>query len=210
MRDGLNELQHCYDELLVDLTQSIAQAFGIDGTCGQVRRRLAERAEGIRDWVADPALKSFALRAADQGLDDLLWLESVVALLTQKPPSGWRDDDRAKFEVALTNMARLFAHVERLAFPTAREKAPHGDDDSLRIGITTRTQPELERVICIAGSERAEVARLKTAVHAAVLDAGMNGNGHVAAAALARLMQELLAQDTILMNATTDPASVER
>jgi hypothetical protein len=89
-------------------------------------------------------------------------------------------------------MARLFAHVERLAFATAREKVPNSEEDSIRIGITTRTQPELERVICIAGSERAEVARLKTAVHAALVDAGMNGNGHVAAAALARLIEELL------------------
>ena len=194
LRDGLSELQRCYDELLADLTRSIGQAFAIDGTRSQVRLRLAERAETIKDWVADPALKSFVLRVADRGLDDLLWLESVVALLTQKPPSGWRDEDRAKFEVAITNMARLFSHVERLAFATARRQAPQGEEDAIRIGITTRTQPELERVIYIAGSERAEVARLKTAVHAALVDAGMNGNGHVAAAALARLMEELLGE----------------
>ena len=153
LRDGLGELHRCYDELLVDLTRSIGQAFGIDGTRSQVRLRLAERAEAIKDWVADPALKSFILRVADQSLDDLLWLESVVALLTQKPPSGWRDDDRAKFEVALTNMARLFSHVERLAFATARRQAPQGEEDAIRIGITTRTQPELERVIYIPATK---------------------------------------------------------
>lgn len=155
---------------------------------------MAERAEVVKDWVADPALKSFLLRAADQGLDDLLWLESVVALLTQKPPSGWRDDDRAKFEVALTNIARLFSHVERLAFATARRQAPQGEEDAIRIGITTRSEPELERVVYIPGSERAEVARLTTAMRAAIGDAGMNGNGQLAIAALARLMQELLGQ----------------
>jgi hypothetical protein len=120
LRDGLNELHRCYDELLADLTRSIGQAFGIDGTRNQVRLRLAARAEAVKEWVADPALKSFVFRVADRGLDDLLWLESVVALLTQKPPSGWRDDDRAKFEVALVNMARLFSHVERLAFDPRR------------------------------------------------------------------------------------------
>ena len=104
LRDGLGELHHCYDELLVDLTRSIGQAFGIDGraarsACGwpSVRRRSGT-------GLPIRALKSFILRVADQSLDDLLWLESVVALLTQKPPSGWRDDDRAKFEVALTNI----------------------------------------------------------------------------------------------------------
>ena len=42
--------------------------------------------------------------------------------------------------------------------------------------------------------ERVEVARLNTAVHAALVDAGMNGNGNVAAAPLARLIEELLGQ----------------
>lgn len=193
MRDGLGELHRCYDELLVDLTRSIGQAFGIDGARNEIRLRLAERAEAIKEWVADPALKSFILRVADQSLDDLLWLESAVALLTQKPPSGWRDDDRARFEVALTNMARLFSHVERLAFATGRQRAPRGEEDAIRIGITTRTHPEVERVLYIGGSERAEVARLTTVVRSALGDVGLNGNRQVAAAALARLMQELLA-----------------
>jgi hypothetical protein len=79
LRDGLGELHRCYDELLAELTLSIGEAFSIRGTRSQVRLRLAQRAEAIRDWVADPALKSFVLRVADQGLDDLLWLESAVA-----------------------------------------------------------------------------------------------------------------------------------
>ena len=89
---------------------------------------VGQAAEAIKDWVADPALKSFVLRIADQSLDDLLWLESMVALLTQKPPSGWRDDDRREFEVALTNMARLFEHVERLAFA----ETPAGSHSRMR------------------------------------------------------------------------------
>ena len=157
-----------------------------------MRQRLAERAETIGDWVADPALKSFVGRVADQNLDDLLWLESIVALLTNKPPSGWRDDDRAKFELALTNMARLFGHIERLAFSQPLAGARDGDGDAIRVGITTRTRPDFEQVIHITGGERKEVFRLKALVQKALLDAGVNGNGHVAAAALAGLMQELL------------------
>jgi len=192
LRDGLGELHHCYDELLVELTRSIGEAFGVNGTRSEIRQRLADRAEAVSDWIADPALKSFSLRVADRTLDDLLWLESVVALLSQKPPSGWRDDDRAKFEVALVNTARLFKHVEGLAFAAPRQKVLQAEEDAVRIGITTRTHPEFERVIYIQESERAEVARLKAIVRAALANAGANGNGQVAAAALARLMQELL------------------
>ncbi len=118
----------------------------------------------------------------------------MVALLTQKPPSGWRDEDRAKFEVGLTNMARLFSHVERLAFSTASQQAPQGDEDAIRIGITTRTQPEVEHVIRIPGRDREEVSRLEAAVRSALVGAGVNGNVKMAAAALARVMQELLGE----------------
>lgn len=194
LRNGLGELHHCYDELLVELTRSIGQAFGIDGTRSQIRLRLAERAQAIRSWVADPALKAFLLRVADPHLDDLLWLESVIALLSQKPPSGWRDDDRAKFEVALVNIARLFGHVERLAFSKPLDEPPKDDEDAIRIGITTRTDPEVERVIHIPGAQKDEVTRLQAIVRRALAKANVNGNGQVVAAALARLMQEVLVQ----------------
>ena len=98
LRDGLGELQRCYDDLLVELTQSIGQAFGMSGTRSEIRHRLAERADAIIDWIADPTLKSFVLRVTNRNFDDLLWLESVVALLSQKPPSGWRDEDRASLK----------------------------------------------------------------------------------------------------------------
>lgn len=194
LRDGLGELQRCYDELLAELTRSIGEAFGISGTRSDIRQRLADRAEAVGDWIADPGLKSFVLRATDLALDDLLWLESLVALLSQKPPSGWRDEDRAKFEVALVNTARLFRHVESLAFARPRRKAAKGEEEAIRIGLTTRTHPEFERVLYIPESEKAEVARLKTVVYAALNGAGLNGNGQVAAAALARVMEELLGE----------------
>jgi len=60
--------------------------------------------------------------------------------------------------------------------------------------ITTRTHPEFERVVYIPEGERAEVVRLKMVVRAALNGAGQNGNGQVAAAALARVMEELLAE----------------
>jgi hypothetical protein len=91
-------------------------------------------------------------------------------------------------------MARLFAHIERLAFSQPHLQVQKGDEDSIRIGITTRTRPELERVIHFSGRDREEVARLQTVVRSALANAGVNGNGQVAAVALAQLMQELLAQ----------------
>lgn len=83
------------------------------------------------------------------------------------------------------NTARLFGHIEGLAFVGPDERAPRGEEDAIRIGITTRTHPELERVIHIPCNQREEVARLKAAVRTALVREGanVNGNGQVAAAA---------------------------
>ena len=191
LRGALGELHRCYDELLADLTKSIGKAFQIEGDRSEIRQRIADRAEAIRDWVADPGLKSFILRASDPHLDDLRWLESIVALLSQKPPSDWRNEDHARFQVALVNSARLFSHVEGLAFGLPGE-TDDGEEEPIRIGITTRTCPELERVIRIPARQRQEVVRLQGVVRTALNEAGVNGNGHVAAAALAKLVQEFL------------------
>jgi hypothetical protein len=56
LRGALGELHRCYDELLRDLTRSIGQAFGIEGTRSEIRERLRARGQVLKDWVADPAL----------------------------------------------------------------------------------------------------------------------------------------------------------
>ena len=77
------------------------------------------------------------------------------------------------------------------------------------MGITTRTRPEIEHIIRISARDREEVSKLQSLVRSTLADAGVNGNGQVAAAALAGVMQELLAEDTMPMDDPTDPASVE-
>jgi hypothetical protein len=194
LRDGLGELQRCYDGLLGDLSRAFGLAFGINSTLAQLRSELARRAEGIRQWAADPTLKSFVGRAADTMLDDTAWEESLAALLAQKPPAVWKDDDRAKFEIGLSKTARLFAHVESLAFADSKGSGSRADSDeeALRIGVTTRDAPEVEKVVRISAANRSRVDRLEQVVRTALADAGVNGEVELALAVLARLTRELL------------------
>jgi len=118
----------------------------------------------------------------------------VAGVLTQKTPAAWRDEDRARFEVELTKTARLFNHVEALAFAGSKGKRrePDQDTDDVRIAITTRDAPELERVVRVPAHCRREVDRLETAIQKLIDKSGADAQSAVALAALARVTKRLL------------------
>ncbi len=149
LKNGLGELQRCYDELLGQLGAGIGSAFGMNGSVRDTRAALARRSADLASWVADPNLKSFALRLADSRLDDTAWIESIAALLGHKPPAAWRDDTRAKFEFELAKTAKLFSNVEALGFPSAVLETNEDSEpvESLRIGITTADARERAHVV---------------------------------------------------------------
>ncbi len=121
-------------------------------------------------------------------------VESVTAVLTHKPPAVWRDEDRARFEVELAKASRHVLHLEALAFAGIGPKGKLADQEveSMRIGITTRDAPELERVVRIPLQSQADVARLEQAIYKLVEKAGSSGQVDVALAALARVTQKLI------------------
>ena len=136
------------------------------------------------------------MRIADTDLENDAWLESVSALLAQKPPSAWRDDDRNRFEQGLAKVSRLFMHAESLAYGDGEESTVSDPAfDEFRIGITTRQAPELERVIRVPERCAAEVNRLEHVVEDALARAGVNGHVDLAMAALARVTRRMLTHD---------------
>ncbi|NLS97971.1 MAG: hypothetical protein GXX96_38015 [Planctomycetaceae bacterium] len=194
VRNGLAELQRCYDELLAELGKSIGSAFGENGTFRVNRASLARRAAALASWVADTNLKSFALRAADTRLDDSAWIESLSALLAHKPPGAWRDDTRARFELELTKTARLFSHVEALGFPGQQQDDYQGGEavESMRIGITTSDATEREHVVRVTAATKKRVDELEKEIQHVVSKVGKNGQIDLAIAALARVTNKLL------------------
>ncbi len=194
LRDGLGELQRCYDELLGELGASIGSAFGLNGSMRDTRAELARRAADLASWVADASLKSFALRAADTQLDDTAWIESISALITHRPPAVWRDDSRAKFELELSKIARLFSNVEALGFPSkiSEDTQAAKPIESLRIGITTADARERAHVVRVTAETKKRVDQIEKDIQKIVAHVGKNGNTDLAIAALARVTSKLL------------------
>lgn len=190
LRRGISELQRCYDDLIVELQQAIANAFGVTGVPADIRAALARRAEVLRCLASDTTLKAFLVRVTDTTTDDTGWIESLAALLAERPPASWRDIDRATFEVNVAKVSRLFLHLEPLAFDANHNGSPQ--DLAIRIGIVTRTEPEQERVILLPAGSLTDVSRLEHALEKVIDKAGTNGRKEIALAALAKLAQRLL------------------
>lgn len=190
LKGSLGELQRHYDVALLDLAQSFGTAFGIDGDNAAIRKRLTARAESLRDWVAEPALKNFVTRVTDTSSDERTWIEATAALIAERPTSQWRDTDRAKFDVALTRIARSFKNVESLALRAGN--AVNGDSEAIRIGVTTKEGGDKEEVVHINAADKAKLAELRGRVADAVKASGINGRKELLLAALAQIAEEVL------------------
>jgi hypothetical protein len=198
LRAALAELQQAYPRLQGEIGQLVLHAFGLTGPLTQARQELTDRAKLVSELAVDPKLRSFLVRVADDASDDLVWVESLAALLAGKPSRSWMDEDRARFEVSLALTARTFHHFEALAFEMEQKGAPilDGDDHALRVAVTVPHHPEIERVVRIparlavrAGKVREEIQRLLAA-------ADLLENRELSAAILANVVRELLVEDS--------------
>ena len=189
LRAGLAELQQRYQRLLNELTGAIRVSFGVEGTLATVRKTLTSRAGLLRNCSGDPALKTFVERVLQTALDDDQWLEAVVAVLALRLPAVWRDDDRARFDHNLATTARLFSHVEGLAF--GRSKLADSDE-AVRIGITTPDGVEVEKVVRISRSRSKAVDQLEKQLEAILPRAKGSGNNDAVLAAIARVAKRRL------------------
>lgn len=194
LRAALAELQRAYDDLLSDLESRLVAAFSLKGRGGEARAELALRARPLFDLTVEPRLKSLILRATDEGLDLIGWIESIATLLADRPPATWNDTDLALFEVNLAEVSRVFTHVELLSFEIrrlGREALPSGFE-VLRLGVTAPNEPELQRVITVGPLERSLVATAEISVEDALEKAGLNGNLELRLAVLAKLSKKFI------------------
>jgi hypothetical protein len=189
LRTSLGEMQRHYDTLISDLGKSLGLAFSIDGPMATVKQKLTERAAALKEWVADPAVKNFVARATEAE-DDQVWVESLVALLSERPPALWRDTDRARFDIALVRIARLFNNLEVLAF--SNKKGASKTAEAVRIGITTREAGDVERVVHIDAKDKERMDDIEARLHGVLKPSDLNGQKDVTLAAIASLAKKLL------------------
>ena len=130
---ALSSLQVAYDDLLVRCESLIKRAFAIKIDSPEFRDNLRYRAMNLSSQVIEPRLKSFILASTDRESDNRSWLESVLLIISNKPPKSWTDEDIIIFETKLSDIARRFMNLETLQ----KEMAPPNKGiDARRVTVT--------------------------------------------------------------------------
>lgn len=191
LRESLAELQRKYDDLLNDLEIMLIAAFALKGAGAQAREEIERRAFPLLELTVEPKLKSLIIRLVNQDLDLSVWIESIATFLVNKKPDLWNDTDLARYEINLAELRRSFLHIETLAFEMGKYELDP-DKEIIRLGVTTVSQPERQRVLTIGEREKALIEEAKQAVDKAFESVNVNGSRELRLAVLAKISQEFL------------------
>ena len=133
------------------------------------------------------------IRVCDEGLDFKEWVEAIGTYIAGKPPASWNDSDKAHFEMNLSELARRFHHFEALSFER-QEQPDDSTGEMIRVGITTRSSTEQERVVTVPPTAEAQIDDIERGIEGVFESAGVDGNPNLRLAVLARLSQKLMEQ----------------
>ncbi|MYK18513.1 hypothetical protein F4055_10165, partial [Candidatus Poribacteria bacterium] len=160
LQDALSELEQAYDHLLNWVEQLLAEAFTLPANKEKLRSELADRATPLLEIVVETDLKGFLIHVCSSGSDLSNWLEAIATYLVQKPPKSWIDEDKAKFEINLSQLARKFQHFEAVSFEKLRHtESPRGE--LIRVGITAPNRAEHERVVTLTPDADAQTSEME-------------------------------------------------
>ncbi|PKU22915.1 hypothetical protein [Telmatospirillum siberiense] len=144
---SVHELHGAYPALLDRISVALARATEAAGGAETLHAALARRAERLINTVAEPELKSFALRLADLKLTSKAWLESVASFLARKPPERWAEVDEREFYYRLKLLARRFIRVEAALVTDAGQLEGAPGLGVYRLVITSADGRELEDLV---------------------------------------------------------------
>lgn len=187
------ELETCYDKLLNRIKAEICQTLMLSDDLSLARNEISLQGKLVSDWINDLSLKSFLLRLSDAALNDRQWLESIAALLTNKPPRNWDDQDEVSFKLQLRAYARKLRNIEdiildegKLGFVTNNGAQP------MRIGIMDADGDELSSVLHVSASERLRADSIAQEINAVLAE--QNENTKLKVVALTNLIKELISE----------------
>ena len=193
LRGGLSELNRAYDNLLAFIEGLLVSAFSLQSNSDSPHIELMNRARSLLDWTIDTKLKGFLIRICDEGLDFNEWIEAIGTYVVTKPPASWNDSDKAHFEINLSELARKFHHFEALSFERQKQSEEFADNagELMRVGITTFSSTEQERVVTVPPIAEVQADKIERAI-VQVLE--LEENTEIRLAILARLAQRLMEQ----------------
>lgn len=188
LRQGLDELQETYKQLVSEVREEIRRAFGgMSSHSAELRAELTMRYLRIAAETSDTQLRAVGMRLENAGPDDA-WIESIAALVARKPLNTWQDPDIKLFETQIADLGRRFKLVEQVA--VVRQVLPP-ETPVLRVGIAD-AQREHSIVIARNGQVQGE-EQIRSRLQQALAQQGLVDRQQQIYA-LADLLRALLAE----------------
>ena len=196
LRGTLSELNRAYDDLLSFIEGMLVSAFSLQSKDDSPHTELIKRAQPLLNWTIDTKLKVFLIRICDEGLNFKEWVEAIGTYIANKPPASWNDSDKAHFEMNLSELARKFHRFEVLSFERQQqsEKPADSTGEVIRVGITTLSSQEQERVVTVPPTAEEQIDNIERGIEQVFESAGVDGDTNLRLAILARLSQRLMEQ----------------
>ncbi len=205
VQNALAELQKGYDTLLHSLLEELGSALESPPHPRGIRASLRTRAVQVAPFALNSDLRVFSTRLADAAADDRLWIESIASFLSNKHPSQWVDDDRARLGVRLTQIASAFRSLEALAL-SRRQTSGQSTDESVHLSVVGSGFPESKLVVHIAPHEADTVSAIEGQLRS-VIDANrLGGQRRLVVAALARVVREALSEEVAIQTPAEVPS----
>jgi hypothetical protein len=204
-RTSLVELQRAYDDLVAEIHTLVLRAFNLSSETG--RATLQRRARAVFENCVEARLRAFAHHLAEPETADAQWAEAIATMLIGKVPKTWIDTDRARFEIALSEMARSFRHIETIVFERGR-RSPSMEEPArlIRLSITDEFSTEREAVATVEKRDRDALAAGILRVREALAELGLDEKHGIALAVLGCVAQEYIPED----KKTADDSMLER
>ena len=121
--EATSELGSAYTVLCDGIVHEVSDVFGVRGGLGLLRDFFTGLNETVGDHVKDATAKSLLVRAKDDSLTDLKWIESVGAALATQSPRFWMDHHHEDFVDRLALTALAFDDAKRSAFASQAKRS---------------------------------------------------------------------------------------
>ena len=182
--EALRELHTAYDRLLEECRAKLCEVFGMtsDGL-PELRARLSSMANHLIEGNITPALRRFVLVLADAHHDMVPWLESLMMVVTDKPPRQWVDSDITVFSSRLVALSRAFSNAVSLATAVSG-KPTNADSGTRRMTLSYPDGRELQETVWINSEDRRLAEQLANELISGPLNAGGGTLGHALVTAL--------------------------
>jgi len=192
LRTALLELQQAYSHLVGRIQARLFAELGLPSSTQEARQEIAQRAGFLQGWVSDLRLRAFLLRLMDEQLQDREWLESVAAVLVNKPPRKWNDGDEKAFGMALSEACSRLRRVEEIALA---EGNADGSSPVIALGVIDSSGHEQRDLLRINPENEPILNQAADALHQTLLGLGLDGK--MGLTALALLAQRMLQEESL-------------